>query len=154
MLKYKPLFLTLNFLFLILLIENAIPVEAIDIIPGIINKLWGRIPKIENKNPCIPYSLTKNPTVKPKAKPLNKIAIGIIGNPTIIIPVNQINPIVLKLSIIDCFNMDKLSKLLPSIVLKKELRNNIMSFFCSIFNILIVIAPTTIPIAKMTIIKK
>ena len=154
MLKYKFLFLVFSLLSLILLIEKAIHVEAIDTKPGIVNKLWGNIPNIENKNPCAPYSLTKNPTVKPKANPLNKITTGIIGSPIIIIPVNQINPIVLKLSIIDCFSIGKLSKLLPSIVLKKELRNNIISFFWSISNIFIVIAPTTIPIAKTTTTKK
>lgn len=154
MLKYRLLFLTFSFLFLIPLIEKAIPIEAIDIMPKIINKLWGNIPNIENINPFIPYWLTKNPTVNPKANPLNKIVTGIMGMPIMIIPVSQINPMVLKLSIIDCFNISKLSKLLPSIVLKKEFRNNIISFFWSISNIFIVIAPTTIPIAKITIIKK
>ena len=129
MFEYKLLFLIFNFLFLMFLIEKAIPMEDIDIIPGIINRFCGIIPSIENRKPCIPYSLTKNPTVKPKAKPLKSTITGIIGNPTTIIPDNHINPVVLKLSAIDCFNIDEDLKLVLSIALKKEFRNTIIPFF-------------------------
>ncbi len=74
---------------------------------------------------------------------------GIIPIPIIINPVPKTNPMVLKLSIIDCFNMDIPSNSLPSIALKKELRKtNILSIW-SALNTLIVIAPIIMPIAKI-----
>lgn len=99
--------------------------DEMEIIPGgIINKFCGKIPKIENKNPLNPNSFTIKPTVKPMAKPLNIITMGIIPIPIIINPVPKTNPMVLKLSIIDCFNMDIPSNSLPSIALKKRIKKD------------------------------
>ena len=70
-----------------LFIEKAIPIDEIDNIAGIIIKFWGNIPNIEKRNPCKPYSFTKNPTVKPMAKPLNITVTGIIGIPIMTSPV-------------------------------------------------------------------
>lgn len=136
------------------LVDNVKPMAAIDIMLGTINKLWGKIPSIEKRNPLTPYSFTKKPTVNPIAKPLNRIVAGIVNNPITTIPVTQINIIVLKLSTADCFNIDILSNVFPSMFLKKELRNIIILFLCSVFRTFIVIAPTTTPnINKIVIIR-
>lgn len=111
------------------MIEKDIPIDAIEIIPGIINRFCGNIPKTENKNPSNPYSFTRKPTVNPKAKPLNKIVIGIKRIPMNMIPDNHIIPTVLKLSIIDCFNIEVLVKLLPPIALKTNLKIALYRFF-------------------------
>jgi len=100
----------------------TIPIEDIEMIPGITNKFCGSIENNANNNPFIPNSLTKKPTVKPIANPLNKIIIGIMGMPIIIIPVIHIKNIVLRLFKIDSFSNKKLSTSSLLINLKKELK--------------------------------